>query len=106
MSALNSYFIPGDGIAREVIFRDLGRYLGPDATARPGVGDSGNYVGVSGYWVKAHQNLTSEMIAKLKVDTEQWRKEVGAVAYTPSSFYDPRRSHWGPPTSVAQPNST
>ena len=32
----NEYFLPGDGIIREVIQADLCRYLGNDATVRPG----------------------------------------------------------------------
>jgi hypothetical protein len=32
----NEYFIPRDGIDREVIVRDICRYLGNDALVRPG----------------------------------------------------------------------
>jgi len=32
----NEYFIPGDGIMREVIQADICRYLGNDALVRPG----------------------------------------------------------------------
>lgn len=32
----NEYFIPGDGISREVIQADICRYLGNDALVRPG----------------------------------------------------------------------
>lgn len=32
----NEYFIPGDGITREVIQADICRYLGNDALVRPG----------------------------------------------------------------------
>lgn len=32
------WFVPGDGIDRHVISADIQRYLGNDATVRPGVG--------------------------------------------------------------------
>lgn len=35
-SQYNEYFLPGDGIDREVIQYELCRYLGQDATCRPG----------------------------------------------------------------------
>ena len=31
----NQYFVPGDGIAREVITADICKYLDNDATVRP-----------------------------------------------------------------------
>jgi hypothetical protein len=33
---LNKYFLPGDGIRREVITADICRYLGNDALVKPG----------------------------------------------------------------------
>jgi hypothetical protein len=68
------WFIPGDGIDRHVISADIQRYLGNDATVRPGVGNGDHEVrqnatslltktdrlqGVQGYWIKAYRNLTS-----------------------------------------------
>ena len=38
----NQWFVPGEGIAREVITADIQRYLGPDALVRPGSG-TGEY---------------------------------------------------------------
>jgi len=38
MSRSNQWFVPGEGIAREVITADIQRYLGPDALVRPGAG--------------------------------------------------------------------
>ncbi|KAL9086825.1 MAG: hypothetical protein Q9165_006972 [Trypethelium subeluteriae] len=69
------WFQPGDGIAREVITADIQRYLGRDATVRPGVG-TGEYSGVDGYWIKAYRNLTSEMVADLQLDSRRWLQEV------------------------------
>jgi hypothetical protein len=40
----NEYFIPGDGIMREVIQADICRYLGNDALVRPGNYQVGFYV--------------------------------------------------------------
>jgi hypothetical protein len=75
MSRANQWFVPGDGIAREVITADIQRYLGPDALVRPGVG-TGEYQvrstsptprtnilthtqGQGGYWITAYRTLTS-----------------------------------------------
>lgn len=38
---LNEYFIPGDGISREVIQADICRYLGNDALVKPGTHNVG-----------------------------------------------------------------
>lgn len=79
---LRQWFIPGDGIDRHVISTDIQRYLGNDATVRPGVGNGDNEVrrptpvlvsenhayitqGVQGYWIKAYRNLTGVCIYPL-----------------------------------------
>ncbi|RDK39398.1 hypothetical protein M752DRAFT_56205 [Aspergillus phoenicis ATCC 13157] len=67
----NEYFIPGDGISREVIQADICRYLGNDALVRPG-----NHNGRQGYFIRAYRNLTSEMIADLKKDSARWEADV------------------------------
>lgn len=38
------WFVPGDGIDRHVISADIQRYLGNDATVRPGLGTGDNQV--------------------------------------------------------------
>lgn len=38
------WFIPGEGIDRHVISADIQRYLGNDATVRPGLGTGENQV--------------------------------------------------------------
>ncbi|EMF13514.1 uncharacterized protein SEPMUDRAFT_125271 [Sphaerulina musiva SO2202] len=68
------WFVPGEGIDRHVISADIQRYLGNDATVRPGVG-TGDNQGVQGYWIKAYRNLTSAMIADLRADSARWRQE-------------------------------
>ncbi|KAI9802628.1 MAG: hypothetical protein M1825_002650 [Sarcosagium campestre] len=75
----NQYFLPGDGIRREVITADICRYLGNDALVRPG-----QYEGRDGFWVTAYRALTSDMIADLKADSMRWTAEYTA------------RSHSGP----------
>ncbi|CAO2653878.1 Nn.00g106110.m01.CDS01 [Neocucurbitaria sp. VM-36] len=74
MSRANQWFVPGDGIAREVITADIQRYLGPDALVRPGVGN-GEYQGQPGYWITAYRTLTSQMIQDLKMDSQRWQQE-------------------------------
>ncbi|KAI6713009.1 transcription factor RfeG [Diplocarpon mali] len=56
----NEYFVPKDGIDREVITADICRYLGNDALVRPG-----NY---------------EAMIADLKADSDRWEAERRATA--------------------------
>jgi hypothetical protein len=77
MSRSNQWFVPGEGIAREVITADIQRYLGPDALVRPGSGTGDFEVrhsvaveqmrsrrltgkqGRPGYWITAYRTLTS-----------------------------------------------
>lgn len=100
MSRANQWFVPGDGIAREVITADIQRYLGPDALVRPGVG-TGEYQGQAGYWITAYRTLTSQMIQDLKLDSQRWQQErqpgeTGrGVAYQDSRTHAARQ-HWGP----------
>lgn len=100
MSRANQWFVPGDGIAREVITADIQRYLGPDALVRPGVG-TGEYQGQPGYWITAYRTLTSQMIQDLKMDSQRWQQErqpgeAGrGVAYQDSRTHAARQ-HWGP----------
>ncbi|KAI0975699.1 hypothetical protein F4678DRAFT_457053 [Xylaria arbuscula] len=72
----NEYFVPRDGIDREVITADICRYLGNDALVRPG-----NYENpengqiIQGYFINAYRNLTSAMIQDLKADSARWDQE-------------------------------
>ncbi len=72
---LSEYFCPGEGIEREVIQHEICKYLGQDATCRPGrnaevcradmvVHGKCRYAnaaaqGRSGYWVKAYRPFTT-----------------------------------------------
>ncbi|KAG0155784.1 hypothetical protein PDIDSM_2957 [Penicillium digitatum] len=71
----NEYFIPGEGISREVIQADICRYLGNDALVRPG-----NHNGPPGFFIRAYRNLTSEMITDLKADSTRWEADVSRRA--------------------------
>ncbi|KAI1258486.1 hypothetical protein F5Y18DRAFT_421358 [Xylariaceae sp. FL1019] len=72
----NEYFVPRDGIDREVITADICRYLGNDALVRPGNyenPDNGQII--QGYFINAYRNLTSAMIQDLKADSARWDLE-------------------------------
>lgn len=75
-SRSNVYFVPSDGIDREVITSDIVRYLGNDALVRPG-----NYqnpqTGIqrNGYFIRAYRPLTAAMISDLMADSRRWEAE-------------------------------
>jgi hypothetical protein len=85
----NQWFIPGDGITREVITADITRYLGPDALVRPGIG-SGEFHGQAGYWITAYRSLTPEMIQDLKMDSRRWSAERALSVSSPSGSHAAR----------------
>lgn len=70
----NEYFLPRDGIDREVITADICRYLGNDALVRPGHLERDGRA-VQGYYITAYRNLTSAMIESLKEDSQKWVEE-------------------------------
>ncbi|KAI9904396.1 hypothetical protein N3K66_000925 [Trichothecium roseum] len=75
-SRQNEYFVPRDGIDREVISADICRYLGNDALVRPGHYENpqtGQVV--QGYYITAYRNLTTAMIEDLKADSARWDAE-------------------------------
>lgn len=116
----NEYFVPKEGIDREVITADICRYLGPDALVRPGnYQDPKTGMVRAGYLITAYRNLTTAMIEDLKADSERWdteRRKGGARssaggAYI-SSIIHQSRQHYGPsnkspshitPTSTQSP---
>ncbi|KAH6674929.1 hypothetical protein B0J14DRAFT_24379 [Halenospora varia] len=72
----NEYFVPKDGIDREVITADICRYLGNDALVRPGNYENPQTRQIQqGYFITAYRNLTTAMIADLKADSERWDAE-------------------------------
>jgi len=77
----NEYFVPKDGIDREVITADICRYLGNDALVRPGKYENPSTRTVQeGYFITAYRNLTTAMIADLKADSARWEDERRATA--------------------------
>ncbi|KAK0364805.1 hypothetical protein LTR94_009505 [Friedmanniomyces endolithicus] len=72
---LREWFQPKDGIDREVISANIQRYLGPDATVRPGRG-TGSDEGVDGYWIRAYRTLTNPMVLDLQQDSRRWTQEL------------------------------
>ncbi|OAA63344.1 transcription factor [Niveomyces insectorum RCEF 264] len=97
----NEYFVPRDGIDREVITADICRYLGNDALVRPGTHPDDNGRIIQGYFITAYRNLTSAMIADLKNDSARWdaerrKHQSGAVRYQDSHIRDgPQRGPGG-----------
>ncbi|KAJ9155364.1 hypothetical protein NKR23_g1554 [Pleurostoma richardsiae] len=86
----NEYFVPRDGIDREVITADICRYLGNDALVRPGTYEDKGRV-IQGYYITAYRNLTSAMIADLKADSARWEQErrkhqTSGVRYSNSQY--------------------
>jgi len=67
---LNEYFVEGEGIHREVLQMEICRYLGAEATCRPG-----EYNGRHGYRVKALRPFTPEMIHDLKTASRDYISE-------------------------------
>jgi hypothetical protein len=75
-SRQNEYFVPRDGIDREVISADICRYLGNDALVRPGMYENpANGQVTHGYYITAYRNLTTAMIEDLKADSARWENE-------------------------------
>ncbi|POS86721.1 hypothetical protein EPUL_002464 [Erysiphe pulchra] len=96
----NEYFVPKDGIDREVITADICRYLGNDALVRPGTYENPvTKMTQQGYYVTAYRNLTSAMIADLKADSQRWEQERRVAntraGYTQSQTHESRQQ-WGP----------
>ncbi|KAI0536059.1 von Willebrand factor type A domain-containing protein [Xylaria digitata] len=72
----NEYFVPRDGIDREVITADIQRYLGPGASIKPGTYINPNTEqAIQGYFIIAYRNLTTAMIEDLKADSARWDQE-------------------------------
>lgn len=118
----NEYFVPKDGIDREVITADICRYLGNDALVRPGNYENPQTRQIqAGYFITAYRNLTTAMIADLKADSERWEAERRATAsrgqpsnveYRASTTHQSRQ-YYGPTSEAAsaaplayQPTST
>ncbi|KAM4064832.1 transcription factor RfeG [Hirsutella rhossiliensis] len=98
----NEYFVPRDGIDREVISADICRYLGNDALVRPGQYENPqSHLTVQGYYITAYRNLTTAMIEDLKADSARWESErraqttrnTSGVQYRYSETHQSRQHH-------------
>ncbi|KAI4258783.1 MAG: hypothetical protein LQ352_001092 [Teloschistes flavicans] len=67
---LNEFFVDGEGIHREVMQRELCKYLGPDALSKPGT-----YNGQKGFIVTAVRPFTSSMIDDMKSLSQDYERE-------------------------------
>lgn len=84
---LNEYFVNGEGIHREVMQREICKYLGPEAYSRPGT-----HNGATGFIVTAVRPFTQKMIDDLVLLSEDFilenrdlsRKGYEGVPYTQS----------------------
>lgn len=70
-SPIFRWWIPGDGIEREVIQANIQRFLGHEATSWPTSAADGTPI----YLIAALRNLMKEEIHQLEQITEAWRKE-------------------------------
>ncbi|CAG8975818.1 hypothetical protein HYALB_00009398 [Hymenoscyphus albidus] len=110
----NEYFLPKEGIDKEVIQADIGRYLGNDASVRIGnYQDPTTRIVRQGYLINAYRNLTTAMIEDLKSDTERWRTEMSSPTSrgrTPTIEYGSSTTHqsrqyYGPTEAPINPTS-
>ncbi|MCJ1393369.1 hypothetical protein MMC18_006242 [Xylographa bjoerkii] len=69
---LNEYFVDGQGISRAVLQMDICKYLGPEATSRPG-----NYHDKAGFFVKAVRAFTpsKEQLDDLRASSRLFASE-------------------------------
>lgn len=65
---LTEYWCPGDGIEREVLQHEICKFLGQDATCRPGQDSRGR----PGFWVRAYRPFTTAMEQTLREESERW----------------------------------
>ncbi|KAG6357455.1 hypothetical protein INS49_013332 [Diaporthe citri] len=98
----NEYFVPRDGIDREVITADITRYLGNDALVRPRTYENKkDGRAMQGYFITAYRDLTSAMIADLKADSARWEQErrnynSRTQYYADAFFAAQRKESFGP----------
>jgi hypothetical protein len=88
------WWIPSDGIRRDVIQADIQRYLGQDALVKPGLG-TGQDANRNGYWIAAYRNLTTAMVADLRSDSANFEL-LGARGNYQNSQIHQSRQYYGP----------
>ncbi|KAL9030809.1 MAG: hypothetical protein Q9196_001106 [Gyalolechia fulgens] len=67
---MNEFFVDGEGIHREVMQREICKYLGQDALSRPGT-----YNGTKGFYVTALRPFTSKMVEDLQILSQKYERE-------------------------------
>ncbi|KAK1534477.1 transcription factor RfeG [Colletotrichum costaricense] len=73
---MNEYFVPQDGIDREVITTDVRHHLGDDASVSPGHYENPQTgQDTQGYHITSSFNLTNVMFDFSKVDPARWEAE-------------------------------
>jgi hypothetical protein len=85
------WWVPGEGIRRDVIQADVQRYLGPDALVKPGVDQYGR----PGYWVAAVRTFTPSMLDDLRSDSANFERLGSRGTYQDSTIHQSRH-YWGP----------
>lgn len=88
------WWIPAEGIRRDVIQADIQRYLGPEALVRTGEGRDADR-GRNGYWIAAYRTLTPAMVQDLKADSANFERSGDTGRYE-NSIVHRSRQHWGP----------
>jgi hypothetical protein len=88
------WWVPADGIRRDVISADIQLYLGGDALVRPGP----NQTGQAGYWIAAHRGLSQSMVQDLKADSANFKRSGSREPYLDSQIHHSRQ-YWGPSAS-------
>ncbi|KAF4991758.1 hypothetical protein FGRMN_7598 [Fusarium graminum] len=100
----NEYFVPRDGIDREVISADICRYLGNDALVRPGHYEKPNNCwshSPNGRPIASTDHTRQAMIEDLKADSARWDSErraqtsrnTSGVQYRYSETHQSRQHH-------------
>ncbi|KAK5998972.1 hypothetical protein PT974_01356 [Cladobotryum mycophilum] len=103
----NEYFVPRDGIDREVISADICRYLGNDALVRPGHYENPQTgQPVQGYYITAYRNLTTAMIEDLKADSARWDRERRAQTSRSGGIFASTDAPYGAPRQLTSDPNT
>lgn len=103
--ALNKFFVNGEGIHRKVLQREICKFLGPEASARPST-----YNGCEGYTITAVRPFTSKMIDDLielsnsyVPETRERINRFQDISYAES---ETSRSQMMPPIAIDMPTTS
>ncbi|MCJ1405085.1 hypothetical protein MMC11_008311 [Xylographa trunciseda] len=76
---LNEYFVDGQGISRAVLQMDICKYLGPEATSRPGTYHVRSTIEKPGFFVKAVRAFTPEQLDDLRASSRLYSSEAREI---------------------------